>query len=84
MINLFIGITVMSKFSSVRPSAWLVHVMSAACGSIATWGLFGSRCSYMACLVVTAGTVLTLSHVVLKTLRGPLTCVACVAFLIAW
>lgn len=67
----------------VRPPPWLVHLMSAVCGGVVTWGLFGPRCSYMVCLVVTSGTVLALSHFVLKSCRGPLTCVACVIFLIA-
>ncbi|XP_063885813.1 protein-serine O-palmitoleoyltransferase porcupine-like isoform X4 [Scylla paramamosain] len=67
----------------VRPPAWLVHLMSATCGGIVTWGMFGHRCSYMVCLLAVGGLVLSLSHFVLKSRRGPFTCVSCVAFLIA-
>ncbi|MPC27707.1 hypothetical protein E2C01_020887 [Portunus trituberculatus] len=68
----------------VRPPAWLVHLMSATCGGIVTWGMFGHRCSYMVCLLAVGGLVLSLSHFVLKSRRGPFTCVSCVTFLIAW
>ncbi|KAK3859229.1 hypothetical protein Pcinc_034634 [Petrolisthes cinctipes] len=66
----------------VRVPSWFTHVSSAICGSIVVWGLFGSRVGYVAVLASVALTTLVFSHCALKTLRGPITCCACIAFLV--
>lgn len=66
----------------VRPPAWLVHLISTACGCVVVWDLFGLRTGYMACLTGVGILALVVSHYASQSRRGPWTCVACVAFLI--
>ncbi|XP_037782493.1 protein-serine O-palmitoleoyltransferase porcupine-like [Penaeus monodon] len=62
----------------VRVPACLVHLMSAACGCVVAWQLFGQRTVYMATLTAVGGLSLLTSNALVKARRGPWTCVACV------
>ncbi|XP_068247686.1 protein-serine O-palmitoleoyltransferase porcupine-like [Palaemon carinicauda] len=66
----------------VHLPAWLVHLISAACGCMVAWQLFGPKMLFMVYLILAGTLALFCSDKLLHSRRGPWTCGFCVAFLI--
>ncbi|XP_064119001.1 protein-serine O-palmitoleoyltransferase porcupine-like [Macrobrachium nipponense] len=66
----------------VHPPAWLVHLISTACGCVVAWQLFGPRVLFMMYLILVGTLALFCSDRLLHSRRGPWTCASCVVFLI--